>query len=114
LTSMIFSASSEVLESTVTFEGDDAEGNLQNQVGVEVQHELLRNVLLNGTLGYTRDDFQGTSRADNVYAAGFGASYLLNRNLSLNANYTFTKRDSDDDTAEFDRNIVLVGFTVRM
>ncbi|MGD9511484.1 MAG: outer membrane beta-barrel protein [Geminicoccaceae bacterium] len=114
LTSLIFSASSEVLESTVTFEGDTAEGNLQNQVGVEVQHELLRNVLLNGTLGYTRDDFQGTSRNDNIYAAGFGASYLLNRNLSLNANYTFTKRDSDDDTAEFDRNIVLVGFTVRM
>lgn len=114
LTSLIFSASSEVLESTVTFEGDTAEGNLQNQVGIEVQHELLRNVLLNGTLGYTRDDFQGTSRNDNIYAAGFGASYLLNRNLSLNANYTFTKRDSDDDTAEFDRNIVLVGFTVRM
>ena len=114
LTSVIFSASSEVLESTVTFEGDTAEGNLQNQVGVEVQHELLRNLLLNGTLGYTRDDFQGTSRNDNIYSAGAGVSYLVNRNLTLDANYTFTKRDSDDNTAEFDRNIVLVGFTVRM
>lgn len=79
-----------------------------------MQHELLRNVLLNGTVDYTRDDFQGTSRTDNVYGAGVGVSYLLNRNLTLDANYRFTKRDSDDDTAEFDRNIVLFGITARM
>lgn len=114
LTSVILTANSEVLESTVTFDGDAAEGNLQNGVGIEVQHELLRNVLLNGTLDYTRDDFQGTSRTDNVYGAGVGVSYLLNRNLTLDANYRFTKRDSDDDTAEFDRNIVLFGITARM
>jgi hypothetical protein len=41
-------------------------------------------------------------------------SYLLNRNLSVDANYRFTKRDSDDDTAEFDRNTVLVGITARL
>ena len=81
---------------------------------MEVQHELLRNLLLNGTVDYTRDDFQGTGRTDNSYGAGFGVSYLLNRNLTVDANYRFTKRDSDDNTAEFDRNIVLLGFTVRM
>ena len=100
--------------STVTFDGDTADGNLQNAVGLEVQHELLRNVLLNGTLDYTRDDFQGTGRTDNVYGAGAGVSYLLNRNLTLDATYRFTKRDSDDNDVEFDRNIVLVGFTARL
>lgn len=114
LTSVLFSASSEILETTVTFEGDAAEANFQNAVGVEVQHELLRNVLLNATADYTRDSFEGTGRTDNVFGLGAGVSYLLNRNLSLDANYRFTKRDSDDSTEEFDRNVVLVGITARL
>lgn len=114
LTSVIATASSEILETTVTFDGDVADGNLQNAVGLEVQHELLRNLLLNGTLDYTRDDFQGTGRTDNVYGAGAGVSYLVNRNLTLDATYRFTKRDSDDNDSEFDRNYVLVGFTARL
>ena len=114
LTSIIATASSEILETTVVSEDDTADGNLQNAVGLEVQHELLRNVLLNGTVDYTRDDFQGTNRTDNIFGAGAGVSYLLNRNLTLDATYRFTKRDSDDNDAEFDRNIVLVGFTARL
>ena len=114
LTSVLFSASSEILETTVIFEDDAAEANFQNAVGLEVQHELLRNVLLNATADYTRDDFEGTSRTDNIYGLGAGVSYLLNRNLSLDANYRFTKRDSDDSDEEFDRNIVLLGFTARL
>jgi hypothetical protein len=114
LTSLILTASSEVLETTVIFDGDAADANFQNGVGLEVQHELLRNVLLNGTADYTRDDFQGTSRTDNSFGLGAGVSYLLNRNLSLDANYRFTKRTSDDNDAEFDRNIVLVGITARL
>ena len=114
LTSVLFNASSEILETTVIYEGDAAEANFQNQVGIEVQHELRRNILLNATADYTRDDFQGTSRKDNIFGLGAGVSYLLNRNLSLNANYVFTKRDSDDNDAEFDRNVVLVGFTARL
>jgi hypothetical protein len=113
LTSVVLNASSEILESTVVFEGDVADGNLQNAVGLEVQHELLRNVLLTATADYTRDDFEGTGRTDNVYGVGAGVSYLLNRNLSLDANYDFTNRDSDDEDAEFDRHIVLAGVTAR-
>ena len=33
---------------------------------------------------------------------------------TLDATYRFTKRDSDDNDVEFDRNIVLVGFTARL
>jgi hypothetical protein len=114
LTSVLFNASSEILETTVIYEGDAAEANFQNAVGVEVQHELRRNILLNAAADYTRDDFQGTGRADNIFGLGAGVSYLLNRNLTLDANYRFTKRDSDDNDAEFDRNVVLVGITARL
>ena len=114
LTTVILDASSGADETTVTFEGDTAEANLQNQVGLDVTHELLRNLLLNANVRYTRDDYEGTSRTDNTYDLGAGVTYLINRNLSVNATYRFTTRDSDDTELEFDRNLVLVGITARM
>jgi hypothetical protein len=114
LTSIILDLSSEIDETTVEFEGDVATANFQNSIGLDVTHELLRNVLLNANVGFERDDFQGTARADNIYSAGAGVTYLINRNLSLDANYRFTTRDSDDNNAEFDRNIVLVGITAKL
>jgi hypothetical protein len=114
LTSVILDASSGVDETTVTFEGDTAEADLENQVGLDVTHELLRNLLLNANARYTRNDFQGTSRVDNTYDLGGGVTYLINRNLSVDATYRFTTRDSDDGEAEFDRNLVLIGITARL
>jgi hypothetical protein len=114
LTSIILDLSSEIDETTVEYDGDVATANFQNSAGLDVTHELLRNVLLNANIGYERDEFQGTSRTDNIYSAGGGVTYLINRNLSLNANYRYTHRDSDDDTAEYGRNIVLVGITAKL
>ncbi len=114
LTTVILDASSGADETTVTFEGDTAEADLQNQVGLDVTHELLRNLLLNANARYTRDDYQGTSRTDNTYDLGGGVTYLINRNLSVNATYRFTTRDSDNSGAEYDQNLVLVGITARL
>ena len=114
LTSIILNAESGILETTVTVDGEPASGDLQNSVGVDVTHELRRNVLLNANAGYIRDDFQGVTRTDNIFNAGVGASYLINRNFSLNATYEFTTRNSDADGDEFTRNIVLVGITAKL
>ena len=114
LTSIIGTVSSEAKETTVVFEGNTASADLQNQIGIDVTHELRRNILLNANAQYTRDDFQGTSRKDNSYNLGAGVTYLINRNLSANATYVFTDRTSDDDTSEFNQSIVLIGFTVKM
>ncbi len=114
LTTIIFNASSEILETTVTVDGEPASGDLQNTVGIDVTHELLRNVLLNANAGYIREDFQGVSRTDNIFNAGVGASYLLNRNWSLNATYEFTTRNSDANGDEFTRSLVLLGVTAKL
>lgn len=114
LTTIIFEGTGEVRETTVSFEGDEASGRFDKEVAVDVTHELLRNVLLNATASYTRSDFEGTSRSDDIYRAGGGITYLINRNLSLDASYRYSKRDSDDNDAEFTRNIVLLGITARL
>jgi hypothetical protein len=101
-------------ETTVVFEGDEASGNLTTGVGVIVNHDLRRNIRLNANAGYDRDDFQGTNRVDNTFRLGGGVSYLINRNLSVNASYRFDTRDSDDNNNEFDRNIFRLGLTARL
>lgn len=110
LTSLIFEGSSAVVETTQ----GGASANLQGNASVEVQHELLRNLLLNGRLGYTRDDFQGVDRTDNTFRVRAGARYLLNRNLSIDGTYEFATRNSDVNGADYDRHLVRVGVTARL
>lgn len=114
LTTIIGGLSSGIEETTREVDGEPASGILRTSATLEVQHELRRNIILLGNLRYTRDDFEGVSRTDDVYVAGAGLEYLVNRNISLDLNYRFSKRDSDDDGADFDRNIVTVGITGRL
>jgi hypothetical protein len=110
LTSLIFEAGGGIVETTQA----GASANLQSELSAEVQHELLRNLLLNGRLSYTRDDFDGIDRTDNTYRARAGVRYLLNRNLSIDGGYEFSTRDSDVDGADYDRHILRVGLTARL
>lgn len=113
LTSVIFEARGEIEETTVVVDGDPASGSFEKAVSIDVTHELLRNVLLNGNLAFLRDDFEGTDRTDNTFQAGAGVTYLINRNLSLDATYRFSTRDSDT-AADYTRNIVRLGVTARL
>jgi uncharacterized protein (PEP-CTERM system associated) len=92
----------------------NASTRLQSLVNVRVDHELLRNLILGGEVGYIRDDFSGIDRTDNRYEAGADVTYLINRNFSLSGGYSFTKRDSDDNAREFNRNLVTLRVTARL
>jgi hypothetical protein len=91
-------------------------GYLESSVGLSVDHELLRNLLLNGTAAYLNDDFKGIDRTDKVYEAGVGAKYLLNRNLYVGANYTFERRISSGSfgLGPFSRNIFMLRVSTQL
>ena len=114
LTSVVFEGLGEIQETTIVAGGDEATANFQKTISVDVTHELLRNVLLNANAAYIRDDFEGVDRTDYSLLLGGGVSYLLNRNLSLDATYSFRTRDSDSDEAEYTRNIIRLGLTAKL
>lgn len=91
-------------------------GYLESSVGLSIDHELLRNLLLNGTAAYLNDDFKGIDRTDKVYQAGVGAKYLLSRNLYVGANYTFQRRISSGTSGigPFSRNIFLLRVSTQL
>ena len=94
---------------------DVGASNLESQIGLRVDHELLRNVLIGGGVSYTRDDFQDSGgRTDNRYDVGPDITYLINRYLSVGAGYVFTKQDSDDNEEEFTRNVVTLRLTAQL
>ncbi len=81
---------------------------------LRVDHELLRNVLLNVSGGVTNNDYEGISRNDYIYRAGIGGKYLINRFLSASLNYVFTRRDSDNapgQDEDYTENRVFIGIT---
>lgn len=80
-----------------------------------ITHELMRNVLLEANLAYTQDDFNGArDRKDDVYSAGLGGRYLINRNLYTDFLYNWEKRNSDEANSEYTRNLGTVRLGVRL
>jgi hypothetical protein len=93
---------------------EDASANYQTRVGLRVDHELLRNVLVGVEGGYTRNDFENTGRIDNRWDADADITYLINRHFSVGAAYGFTTRNSDDPDREFDRNLISLRVRARL
>jgi hypothetical protein len=83
-------------------------GYLASVFTVMADHELLRNLLLNVTAGYENDSFQSTSRTDNVFSAGGGVRYLINRNLFLGGTYTYLQRNSSVSGLSYTQNILML------
>lgn len=101
LTTVNLSIESQIIESA----NSASSGYNSSAIGVGVDHELLRNLILNANAGFRYDDFEGISRTDKFYTAGAGADYLLNRYLTLGARYVFQKRDSDASGNDYTRNL---------
>ncbi len=109
LTTVTLNADSIVNETVLV-----ASGYLSQSVGLRVDHELFRNVLLNANVGYQNDDYTGASRTDDITTAGFGADYLLNRNFSINVGYNYTDRSSTAPGVDYKRNIVGLTLTGKL
>lgn len=84
---------------------------LSTTYSVGIEHELQRNFLLKGGVTYSTQDFENTVRSDDNYGAKFGAKYFVNRNFSLNADYTWDYRNTNAQGQDFKRHVFMVGLT---
>ena len=84
------------LQATVT---PGASSLVQTRVQAGVDHELLRNLLLNASVQGRRLAFEGTDRTDDLLAASLGADWLLNRYARLALQYDFDMRNSHGQAA---------------
>ena len=102
LTTVILNIENQVVESVQI----GSSGYTSSSIGLTVDHELLRNLILTGGGGFRYDDFEGISRTDKFFTTSVGADYLWNRYFSLGARYQFSHRDSDVSGADYTNNVV--------
>jgi hypothetical protein len=74
-----------------------ASGFFSTAFTTQVEHKLLRNLILSVNGGFTYNEYVGgnapnKARTEDVYSAGFNAKYLLNRYLFANAGYKYNNR----------------------
>ena len=79
----------------------------------QVDHELLRNVLLYAGARRGRQDFPGTPRQDEVVNAFGGVDYLPNRHLRVGVRYEFIDRASTLQQFNFDQHQVMLNATAQ-
>ena len=65
-------------------------GYLTTSGGIEVDHELRRNVILSGQVNYATDDYKGIDRTDDRWTGRVGATYLVNRTVGVSLYYNYT------------------------
>ena len=88
-----------------------ASGFLDQSVGLGIDHELMRNVIIGARASFANQDYEGIARSDDVIRAGLGVDYLLNRNFSVGLGYDYTDRDSNVLGLDYTRNEI--GLTLR-
>ena len=109
LTTIGFSAGRNVTESGVA----GVASLTRADYGVQVDHELRRNIILVGGARYVKDDYNGIAREDDrtEYTAGF--DWLVNRVATVNARYARADQDSTLPERVFEQNRAWIGLTLR-
>ncbi|HYE51407.1 MAG TPA: outer membrane beta-barrel protein [Azospirillaceae bacterium] len=110
LTSVRFSLVNEVAETIQA----SSPGFVRSAIGVEVDHELLRNVILGGEVRYTNDDYERIPRKDDVWQYALGARYLITRNFSVGGEWRHTDRGSNAAGQDYKRDLVTLRVTAAL
>ncbi len=91
-----------------------ASGSDDRSISLSIDHELARNILLTGDVGYTNSDYPGIIRQDDLITAGAGVEYLLNRYFSLKAKYSYEDRSSNVAGASYTDNMISLGLKAKL
>ena len=89
-------------------------GYLSSNIGGQIDHELIRNVLVSGQIAYGKDEYEGIDREDKRLNAGLSATYLMNRHVGLNVGYSYFDQKSDGRASGGNFKVNKIGASVTL
>ena len=92
----------------------NASGYISTRGELGIDHELLRNVILSGRLGYENSEYQEVARNDDTLRGSIAGRFLINNNLHFDAGWEFTNRDSSDLQFEYSAGQFQLSLTGKM
>ncbi len=107
---------------SVTVEGErsvaetttpDFFGRVDTKVGVRLDYEVLRNLIVSAGPKFVRQEFPETSRKDNLVMLEAGLNYFINPLAKLGIAYDFVDRDSTLADYSFDQHLVMLNVTAQ-
>lgn len=84
-------------------------GTVQTTLDLELHHELKRNFIVGAGLSGKVRNFDNSARLDRIFGGSMMATYMLNRNVSINAEYLYQKRLSETTSFDYDQHAVMIG-----
>jgi hypothetical protein len=92
LTNVTIDGGRSIEETTV----DGAASLVSTRGEVRLDHELLRNLIFSGSMGYENQEFTGGLRNDDILKGTVSGRYMINNNIHLDAGWEFVDRTSSD------------------
>lgn len=71
-------------------------GYFNNGVAMRIDHELLRNLIVNAGVDYEHDDYKGIDGSATILRMSGGGQYQANRLIWFNGNLAYGRRTSDN------------------
>lgn len=81
---------------------------------VDVNHELLRNLLIGAAVAYREEDFQQIGRQDDFTRYRVSVNYLLNRNFNVEAGFNHDERSSNRPWGNYTINRIFISITAAL
>ena len=66
---------------------------LDNRISLRADHEVLKNLTVNATAEFSRQDYFGSRRKSDVYEVTVGADYLVSRTVGLGLTLAYRDRE---------------------
>jgi hypothetical protein len=95
------------------FSGEGFDGYIETSVKGGVEYEIYNNLVLKLGAGFTRADFQGEDRRDDIYTGSIGLEYLMNKNWLFTFSYEHEERQSTDALYDMSDNRFMIGAKLR-
>lgn len=92
----------------------EASSRIDSEIGLRLDHELLRTLLLNAEVAFRNQDFRNIERDDDFLDLTAGFSYLLGRKFVLYGEYRYRQRRSGGAALDFERNRVGIGIKLQI
>ena len=93
--------------------GSDDNGRIETIGNVTADYEIRHDLFVGVHAGFTRADFIGSSREDDIMKAGVTLDYYYTKNMLFTLGYTYENRDSNDADFDMDRSQVRIGGTLK-